>query len=224
MRWLVPVLFLVLSACGRGVPGDAPVVVAGDSVMAWNRVQGGSVADGLERLLEVQAGDVSLPLARVMDGRGALNIPNQLEGVDAPWVVLNGGANDLGVGCTGGNSRAILDRLIAQDGRSGAIPQMVAEQRARGSRVVWVDYYTSPRYAGTSCVPIYDEMEDRLRRMAEADPGVTLVDMGDVLPSSDLSLFASDRIHPSAAGSARIAQLVAAHLRDVDPERFAPAR
>ncbi|GGE37651.1 hypothetical protein GCM10011360_26810 [Primorskyibacter flagellatus] len=207
---IAPLLILaLLAACGRGVPDDARVVVAGDSVMAWNRTGGSSVADQLAARIGEPVGDVSLPLARVTGGRGALNIPDQLSGVRAQWIVLNGGANDLSGGCDCSACGPVLDRLISDDGRRGAIPALVADLRARGSRVIWADYYTAPRYAGTACEAPYQVLETRLGRMAAADPGVTLADMDDVFRSDDLSLFASDRAHPSPEGSARIAALVA---------------
>lgn len=208
----------VLSACGRGVPNDARIVVAGDSVMAWNRVEGGSVADRLSNRLGVPVGDVSLPFARVTGGRpGPMSIPNQVSGLAPDWIVLNGGANDLraSCGCTGCD--AILDRLISADGRSGAIPDLVGRLREAGAQVIWADYYTSPIYAGTACTAPYDTLSARLGRMAARDEGLRLVDMASVLPSSDRSLFASDRLHPSAKGSDRIAGLIAEAVRAADP-------
>jgi lysophospholipase L1-like esterase len=191
------------------VPDEARIVVAGDSVMAWNRTQSASVADVLQRQLGEPVGDVSLPLAQVSGGRGALNIPAQLANIRADWVVLNGGANDLSGACDCSDCGAVVDRLISQDGRAGAIPSLVSSLRQRGSRVVWADYYTAPRYAGTACEAPYDVLETRLARMADADAGVTLVDMDDVFSPNDLSLFAGDRVHPSPKGSARIGALVA---------------
>lgn len=207
-RWILLTLAL-LAACGRGVPDDARVVVAGDSVMAWNRGAGGSVADGLRARLGEPVGDVSLPLAQVAGGRGPLNIPAQLSGVQTEWVVLNGGANDLGRGCKCSDCGGVLDRLISEDGAHGAIPALVADLRGRGSRVIWADYYTAPRYAGTTCEAPYRVLETRLRRMAAADWGVTLVDMDDVFRPDDPTLFDPDRTHPSVRGSQRIAALVA---------------
>ena len=207
---IAPLLILVLlAACGRGVPDNARVVVAGDSVMAWNRTGGASVADQLAARIGEPVGDVSLPLARVTGGRGALNIPDQLSGVRAQWVVLNGGANDLSGGCDCSACEPVLDRLISDDGTRGAIPALVSDLRARGSRVIWADYYTAPRYADTACEAPYQVLETRLGRMAASNPGVTLADMDDVFRPDNLALFASDRTHPSPEGSARIAALVA---------------
>lgn len=210
-RWTI-LAFCLLAACGRSVPEDARIVVAGDSVMAWNRSNNASVADGLRALLKEPVGDVSLYLAQIAGGRGALNIPTQLEGVGVEWVVLNGGANDLSDNCDCSDCGAVLDRLISYDGLEGAIPSLVADLRGRGSQVIWADYYTAPRYAGTNCEAPYQVLENRLGRMADGDSGVTLVDMDDVFSPDDLSLFASDRIHPSEKGSARIARLITPKL------------
>ena len=199
----------LIAACGRTVPQDARIVVAGDSVLAWNRSAEGSVSDVLQKLVKEPVGDVSLPLAQVAGGLGPLNIPRQLDGVQAQWVVVNGGANDLGINCDCSDCGVILDQLISDDGRRGAIPLLVADLRGQGTRVVWADYYTSPRYAGTACEEPYQVLEVRLGRMADADSGVTLVDMDDVFSPDDLSLFDADKTHPSEKGSARIAKLVA---------------
>lgn len=211
MRIVILLMLGLLAACGRSAPEAARIVVAGDSVMAWNRVAGASVADVLQARLRQPVGDVSMSFARVAGGSGSLNIPTQLMGLRPDWVVLNGGANDLSTcGCSG--CGGVLMRLISPDGQRGAIPALVADLRARGSRVVWADYYTSPRFAGSGCAASYRELELRLARMAAGDPGVVLVDMDDVFSARDLSLFAPDRLHPSRAGSARIAGLVAGAL------------
>jgi lysophospholipase L1-like esterase len=207
IRWTL-LAFCLLAACGRTASDGARIVVAGDSVMAWNRGSGASVADVLQAELREPVGDVSLSFARVAGGRGGFNIATQLAGVQAEWVVVNGGANDLRSNCDCSDCGPVLDRLISEDGTRGAIPALVADLRGRGARVVWADYYTSPRFAGTSCEAPYRRLEERLSRMAEADDGVTLVDMDDVFSPNDLSLFAADRIHPSQKGSARIARLV----------------
>lgn len=206
MRLMLLAVLALCTACGRGVPDDAPVVVAGDSVMAWNRAEGASVTDALAARLDVAVGDVSLPYAQLLSGRGALSIRNQVDGLTAPWIVLNGGANDIGVSCNGG--LAVVDRLISKDGARGAIPELVAGLRAGGSRVVWADYYTSPRFAGRPC-PAFDQLEQRLARMAAGDARVLFVDMDDVIASNDPSLFARDRTHPSPKASGLIGAQIA---------------
>nr|WP_116084669.1 SGNH/GDSL hydrolase family protein [Tropicimonas sp. IMCC34011] len=207
-HWLVLPL-LLLAACGRGVPDGARIVVAGDSVMAWNRDQDASVADKLSARLGEPVGDLSMPGARMLGGVGPFNIPFQLDGVTAEWIVLDGGANDLRGTCDCSDCGPVLDQLISEDGIKGAIPALVSDLRRRGSRVVWADYYTTPLYAGTACEAPYRVLEARVQRMADADAGVDLADMDDVFRSDDLSLFDDDRTHPSLRGSSLIADLVA---------------
>lgn len=211
MRHTALAILLFCAACGRGVPDTAEVVVAGDSVMAWNRVAGASVADGLAAGLGVEVGDVSLPYAQLAAGRGALNIVRQVEGLGVPWIVLNGGANDIGIACDGGT--AVVQRLISPDASRGVIPEMVGKLRAGGSRVVWADYYTAPRFAGRPC-PAYDQLETRLSRLAAGDPGILFVDMDAVIASNDLTLFDADRTHPSPKGSALMAAAIARAMRN----------
>lgn len=213
MRILILPLILLLAACTAEVPRNARIIVAGDSVMAWNGSDQ-NVAAQLQRILDEAVGDVSLSLAQVDGGIGPLNIPEQIDGYAPEWVVLNGGANDLSRNCGCSDCASVLDRLVSPDGTSGAIPDLVAGLRAKGSKVAWVDYYTAPRYAGTTCEAPYDMLETRLLRMAARDTGVTLVDLDRTFRSDDLSLFASDRMHPSAKGSALIAQTVAPVLTD----------
>lgn len=213
MRILILPLLLLLAACTAEVPRNARIIVAGDSVMAWNGSDQ-NVAAQLQRILDEPVGDVSLSLAQVDGGIGPLNIPEQIDGYAPEWVVLNGGANDLSRNCGCSDCAPVLDRLVSPDGTSGAIPELVSSLRAKGSKVAWVDYYTAPRYAGTTCEAPYDMLETRLLRMAARDAGVTLVDLDRTFRSDDLSLFASDRMHPSAKGSALIAQTVAPVLTD----------
>lgn len=209
MKWLGIIALALLAACGRGVPETARIVVAGDSVMAWNRIAGAAVADRLSARLGQPVGDVSLSFAQITGGQGPLNIPRQLAGLRPDLVVLNGGANDLSAGCDCSDCGPVLDRLISRDATSGAIPALVSDLRGRGAEVIWADYYTSPRYAGTICEAPYKELEARLTRLAATDPGMTLVDMDDVFSPDDLSLFAPDQTHPSQKGSARMAGEIA---------------
>jgi len=213
MRLVGLLICLALAACGRSVPPGARIVVAGDSVMAWNRNSGGSVADNMSALLREPVGDVATSLARVTEGVGPLSIPSQVARLSAEWVILDGGANDLREECGCTRCDTVLDELVSEDGRSGAVPRLVDGLRGRGSKVIWADYYTAPRYAGTICVGPYLEYEARLMRMAARDEGVVLVDLAAVMPSADLSLFAWDKIHPSPTGSARIARLLADTLQ-----------
>ena len=77
MRLITACLLLCLAAaCGRGVPDDARIVVAGDSVMAWNRGQDAGIADALSRRLAQPVGDDGLRDALEMLGRNVLSKSN----------------------------------------------------------------------------------------------------------------------------------------------------
>lgn len=212
LRLLTLILALSLGACTTSVPEDTKFVIAGDSMMAWNgRDQ--NVAAHLQRLLGEPVGSVARSLAQVDGGVGFLSIPNQIAGYAPEWIIVNGGANDLSQNCRCSECGRVLDRLVTSDGATGAIPTLVARLRSRGSKIVWVDYYTSPRYVGTTCLSTYQELEARLSRMVSQMSGVTLVELGETFSPNDLSLFDRDRTHPSPKGSALIAQAVANILR-----------
>ncbi|WP_293574907.1 SGNH/GDSL hydrolase family protein [Phaeobacter sp.] len=212
------ILLCLLTACGRGVPDDARIIVAGDSVMAWNRGANQSVAARLSARLQQPVGDVSLSFARITDGpsllnRGPLNITRQAEPLRAEWVILNGGANDLRANCGCQSCNATLDQLITRDASDGAIPTMVRKLRQTGARVIWVEYYTAPRFANSGCLRPYRQFEQRLARMAAQDAGVTLIDLDATFSPQNTALFAADRLHPSALGSDLIAAAIAAVLQ-----------
>jgi len=122
---------------------NGPVLVMGDSIMAWNRTSGASVGDALERRLGREVENVSVPGARV-SGRGLgflLRIGGQYRPGDWEWVVLNGGANDLVRDCACRRCDAVLDRLIAPDGRRGEIATLAARLLGTGAGVIYVGHY-----------------------------------------------------------------------------------
>ena len=131
---------------------------------------------------------------------------------------------DLSIAWERGVGRQITGRAALHDVLSGgphgdypsgatrpqcAILDLVGDLRARGSKVIRADYDTAPRHAAADCKAPDQVLETRLGRMARSDAGVGLVEMDNVFRSDDLSLFASDRIHPSEKGSACASELVA---------------
>ena len=221
MRAVAAGALALLAACApSGGPSGDGLLAVGDSVLAWNG--GAGVPEGVGAALGLPVRDASRSGARVASrGGGVLAfVPSVAEQWRAnrgrwDWVLMDGGANDLQGACGTAAERAILDRLISP-ALTGAIPGLVAEMRATGSRVALMGYY--PGLAGaqtsfTGCTPILTELDRRLARLAARDPGVVFADSGDAIRPRVRADYAADAVHPSAQGSARIAGVMAGAMR-----------
>jgi hypothetical protein len=103
-------VFTVLAAC-RDTPASftqARVLLMGDSMMAFNRLSGASVADQMQARLNRAVADRSVSGAGVLGAGAAGGIAGQYVPQDWDWVVLNGYGNDLLWGC---GCRACADRM-----------------------------------------------------------------------------------------------------------------
>ncbi len=211
---------LLLFACGEPVTPDARIMLMGDSLMASNRAAEKSVADSMEVLLEEAVTDRSVAGARYfyhlpISGAAGVRLTEQYRPNAWDWVVLNGGGNDLLFGCGCGACDGMLDRLVAKDGRSGAIPSFVARIRQSGAKVIYVGYLRNPgRWTPIkACGPAGNELDARLTRMAQFDVGVTFLPIADLVPRGDTSYHQLDRIHPSPKGSLAIAQRIVRQIK-----------
>ncbi|WP_147110187.1 SGNH/GDSL hydrolase family protein [Tateyamaria sp. syn59] len=220
--WVALMACVMLLACGEPVPssGAARIIATGDSMLAWNAASKKSVASELERRLGTQVIDRSVVGARYhyvlpVSGSLGLRIGSQYRSGPWDWVVMNGGGNDLWLGCGCSKCEAQLNRLIAEDGSSGTVVTAVKRARADGARVAYVGYLRTPGRGSIidHCRTWGDRFETRLARMAARDAGVTFVSVADLVPHGDLSFHDIDRIHPSAKGSAAIAARIAAIIR-----------
>ncbi len=210
-------LFLLVG-CVEPVPsdGEARIMAMGDSLMAWNSPSGRSVSDALEARLGQPVIDRSVSGASYLyplpiSGRLGLRIERQFVEGSWDWVVLNGGGNDLWLGCGCGRCARQLERLINADGTRGAIPELVARIRARGTRVAYVGYLRTPGFRSPveGCVTIGNALEGRIAALAARDPGVVFLSNADLVPNGDRSFHDSDLLHPSPKGSAAIAERLA---------------
>ena len=223
---------LALSGCGERAarsPTGGGVLVMGDSLMAWNGTSQRAVSDVMEKHLQVEVTDRSVSAARMIyrlpvSGAAGLSIPKQLpKGHDWDWVVLNGGGNDLWLGCGCTACRRKMDRLAAKDGSSGAIPELVQQLRSRGAKVIYTGYLRSPGRGSPIeyCKDEGEELDRRATQMAARYEGVYFLSLADLVPHGDRSYHALDMIHPSIKGSsaigARIAGLIKAETRPDSP-------
>jgi hypothetical protein len=217
---------MLLLGCGEpaGEEKGARILMLGDSMFASNRAGAAGVADGIETELQTRVLDRSVFGARYfhplpVSGAAGMRLSAQYREGDWDFVVLNGGGNDLLLGCGCGPCGGMLDRLVTPDGRGGAIPAHVARIRAGGARVIYAGYLRNPGMMTPikHCGPAGNELDRRLALMAGFDAGVTFLAMADLVPYRDASFHGLDRIHPSAKGSREIARRIAAAIRATGP-------
>jgi acyl-CoA thioesterase I len=215
---LVLCLLMILSSCGlapRQSGGD--ILVIGDSVMAWNRSSGADIGSVIEAELGREVVSRAALGAQIRAGAlgtlGGLSIPDQLSAGRWNWIVMNGGANDLGFSCGCTRCDAEIDLLISHDGTAGAIPDLIAKARLQQARVLWVGYYQTPNSSSfRGCRPGLVELERRIAAYVLTREGVFFIDSEYVFEPANPGLLAADRTHPSAAGSAVIGRFIAKEI------------
>ena len=208
----------LLAGCGETVSRDFPsrILVVGDSMLATHRLSDLAVADAMEKTLREPVVDRSTIGARFhyalpLSGRAGLNITKQYVPGQWDWIVVNGGGNDLWLGCGCMVCDAKIDRLISDDGKRGTIPGFLSELRQTGAKVIYVGYMRSPGRASPieHCRDEGAELERRISTLSELDRGLYYLPLAELVPDGDGSFHALDMIHPSVKGSTAIGQLVA---------------
>lgn len=221
---LLPLAALpILAACTEAVTRDtqARILLMGDSLMAMHSAKGMGVADAIEEDLNEPVIDRAVSGARYLyalpiSGSLGLNITKQYRPGDWEWIVLNGGGNDIWMGCGCGPCDRRIGRLISKDGTRGRIPGFVSQMRQSGAQVVFVGYLRTPGVTSPveGCADDGDEMDRRLAKLAALDSGVHFVSLADLVPHGDRSYHGLDLIHPSVKGSRAIGQRVARIIGD----------
>ncbi len=195
------------------------ILVLGDSFMTSHAMTDQAVPDQLRKNLGARVKSRAFAGARFrynlpLSGALGMNISKQYRDGPWDWVVINGGGNDLWLGCGCTRCQRRLNKLISPDGTSGEIPSLVTRARQSGARVAFVGYLRSPGMWSPieHCKEEGDALEARVSVMAQQDRGVTFVSLADLVPIGDSSFHAADMIHPSVKGSkaaaARIAQVL----------------
>lgn len=195
---------------------NARILALGDSVMWWNSPENGSIADVVAQHLREPVVNLAEPGAAIshpdpaMAAEG-LDIRAQYRSRDWDWVLVEGGANDLGDEGGARGCQRVLDELISADGQNGEIPQLVQRIRADGARVVALGYYQLPSFGEPDgfCGERLAMLGERIERMAALDPGVIYVAMADEVDPTDRAAYDRDAVHPSARSSARIGKRIA---------------
>lgn len=192
------------------------ILAMGDSLLAAHKISGRSIANTVARKLGEPVTDRSVLAARIsyklpISGSLGLSIPKQYRSGNWDWVILNGGGNDLWLGCGCIVCKRKMNKLIAKDGQSGKIPNLVNKLRETGSKVIYVGYLRSPGVGSPieHCRDEGDELERRIDAFAQKDGGVYFLSLADLVPDGDRSYHGMDMIHPSIKGSKAIGTLVA---------------
>ncbi|MCH2076082.1 MAG: SGNH/GDSL hydrolase family protein [Rhodobacteraceae bacterium] len=205
-------IFIAALWAGAVTANEPRIQLLGDSLMSWNMLTGRSVP----MVLSDQLGEKIINRSRT--GAMFRAIARQYRPGNHEWVVLNGGGNDLWLGCGCTKCAARMAQIISPDGMTGELPELVSRIRANGARVLYVGYLRSPDFGSPieHCRDDGDEMERRVALMAGRMDGVWLVSNKEVVPPGDKSFHAFDRIHPSPKGSRVIGKRIASAIRQLD--------
>lgn len=211
--WLTLLVWMVALPVKADVPR---ILVIGDSLLAAHSFTKRSVGDHLATMLQASVRNRPVSGARMiyrlpLTGAMGLSIPQQFHGAGWDWVVMNGGGNDLWLGCGCHRCDRKLDKLITRAGTQGAIPHLMAKARRSGAQVVYVGYLRSPGIQTLieGCKDEGDTLEARVADLADRSRGVHYVSLQDLVPHGDRSYFGIDLIHPSLKASKAIAARIA---------------
>ena len=192
------------------------ILVLGDSFMTSNVQTGQAVPNQLGRFLGAQVKSKAFAGARFryalpLTGALGMNISKQYRDGPWDWVIINGGGNDMWLGCGCMRCERRMNKLISANGKRGEIPALVSRARRAGARVAYVGYLRSPGMWSPieHCKAEGDALEARIAVMAQRDPGVTFISLADVVPRGDRSYYSADMIHPSVKGSRAAAERIA---------------
>lgn len=185
-------------------------------MLATGRLNDAAVSDVMEQTLRETVVDRSTIGARFhyalpISGAAGLNITKQYVPGAWDWVVVNGGGNDLWMGCGCMICDAKIDRLISDDGMRGTIPGFLSDLRQTGAKVIFVGYMRSPGRISPieHCRDEGAELEARIATLAAKDTGLIYLSLEDLVPHGDGSYHGIDMVHPSFKGSKAIGQIIA---------------
>jgi len=220
MKTLLTTLTALIISLSCAMPpalADAPkVLVMGDSLLASHKISGRAIGHSIGKNLGTKVVDRSIVGARViynlpLSGLIGMKISMQYMKDDWDWVVLNGGGNDLWLGCGCAFCKRKMNKMVSLDGSAGVIPKLVKKIRKTGAKVVYLGYLRSPGVGSPieACKTLGDKFETRIVAMAEQDEGVHFVSLQDLVPHGDRSYHAIDMIHPSLKASREIGAMIA---------------
>ena len=224
MTYFFKVLALALCMAGSTATAQSGtrILAMGDSFFATNSAQNKAIPNVLAKILREPVRNRAVAGARIIyrlpiSGSLGFKIEQQYKPGTWDWIVINGGGNDLMLGCGCNRCDAHMNKMISRDGTKGEIPRLIAKLNKTNARIVSSGYFRTPgtEFPIEGCGDEGQELDARLTRMAQRDKGVWFVSMADVVPHGGRSFHRFDMIHPSPKGSAaaakRIAKVISKH-------------
>ncbi|MEM1055233.1 MAG: SGNH/GDSL hydrolase family protein [Bacteroidota bacterium] len=220
MRLVSALLLFGLVSCDAPGPitidPGTQVLVIGDSVMEWNREDDAAIADVIAEETGLAVFNAGVSGARLSaedpdDAEAGFDIRQQYQPGEWEWVVMDGGANDLGDECGCGPCGPTLDEMVSEDGDAGQYPAFARTVTDNGSRLLVMGYYAPPEGGEadfTACAEEFVEFNRRLQSMALATEDVYFASAADVIDPSNPGHYDEDRVHPSVEGSRLIGELL----------------
>ena len=193
---------------------NGPILVLGDSIMAWNVEEGTSIGHVIQERTEQPVTIRAVSGAHFASEEDE-DIRSQYVEGDWSWVVFTGGGNDLNDRCSCGDCSGVLNELLSADGSTGAVAEAVDALSGTGTKVLFLTYYdlpTTAQFGFANCGDESQALDERGAAMAAMRDNVFWLDMGEVVFPTDLSAFDDDHVHPSERGSALIGELVAERI------------
>ena len=215
MKKYVLLFCSVLMGCSdmdRGSFEEASIIAVGDSVFEWHLWTGRSAPERLGQALDRPVYNAAISGALVTDGVEE-SIPNQYIEGDWDWVIVDGGANDLADLCQ------CNECTVTQNNIEKTISEFVTDRTAEGQRVVLWSYYVLPdnaRFGFENCHDDFDELRQRHKTIADADPNVIWVNGADIISGEKSRHFYADRIHPSRLAAKMIGQQIAQAIEEFE--------
>ncbi len=204
---------LALFACNDETLPEADVLAIGDSVIWWNIEAEQSVADVIAGAIARDVINAAIPGAEFL--ATTESIPQQYQAGPWEWVVMDGGANDLGAFCGTSGALPVLDRLIGADLQRGAMPAFFEQVREDGPQIVLMGYYLAPVAGGdfAGCAADFATLNDRLEAYAGQTAGVYYAPAAAVIDPTNSGHYDADLVHPSPLGSRLIGLQIADIIR-----------
>ena len=202
------------------VEGPLNILAIGDSALRWN--EGESTVAQLGNVLAeagvthtVQNNSVNgATLGCGEEGVGTADncIPPQFESGSWTHVLVSGGGNDI----LESDCSVSADAILTADLQNGRLIPLLDTITETGAEILLYGYFhpgdaNSPVWG---CEPVFQLLE-RYRSLAEQTDGIWFIDGRDVITPEEPAGYA-DELHPSPAGSRKLAEYIAQSMNWVE--------